>query len=89
MVPTIDAVRVKSIASSLVHGGVHTLLVGKVGLGKTMMVFSLVKGLPNGYGAISINFAAQTSFDPLQDTTEGKQGKRTKVGSLHLLATLH
>lgn len=79
MVPTVDTVRVKFIASSLVRGGVHTLLVGGVGVGKTMMASSVVEGLPSTYGAISINFSAQTSSNSLQDTIEGKLEKRTKV----------
>lgn len=79
MVPTVDTVRVKFIASSLVRGGVHTLLVGGVGVGKTMMASSVLEGLPNSYGAISINFSAQTSSNSLQDTIEGKLEKRTKV----------
>lgn len=79
MVPTVDTVRVKFIASSLVRGGVHTLLVGGVGVGKTMMASSVVEGLPTSYGAISINFSAQTSSNSLQDTIEGKLEKRTKV----------
>ena len=79
MVPTVDTVRIKFIASNLVREGVHTLLVGGVGVGKTMMASSVLEGLPNGYGAININFSAQTSSNSLQDTIEGKLEKRTKV----------
>ena len=81
MVPTLDTVRVKFIASSLVRGGVHTLLVGGVGVGKTMMASSVLESLPTGYGAININFSAQTSSNSLQDTIEGKLEKRTKVSA--------
>ena len=81
MVPTVDTVRVKFIASSLVRAGVHTLLVGGVGVGKTMMASSVMEGLPAGYGAVNINFSAQTSSNSLQDTIEGKLEKRTKVVS--------
>lgn len=69
MVPMADAVRVKSIASSLALGLVPTLLVGGVelGSGKTMLT-SVVQGLPNSSGAITINLSAQTSSNALQDT---------------------
>ncbi|KAL0040883.1 hypothetical protein WJX79_008591 [Trebouxia sp. C0005] len=91
MVPTVDTVRVRFIASSLVRVGVHTLLVGGVGVGKTMMASSVLEGLPTGYGAININFSAQTSSNSLQDTIEGKLEKRTKgvfgpPGGKHLIA---
>ena len=89
MVPTVDTVRVKFIASSLVRVGVHTLLVGGVGVGKTMMASSVLEGLPTGYGAININFSAQTSSNSLQDTIEGKLEKRTKVLITLLILNLH
>lgn len=89
MVPTVDTVRVKFIASSLVRVGVHTLLVGGVGVGKTMMASSVLEGLPTGYGAININFSAQTSSNSLQDTIEGKLEKRTKVLTTLAILNLH
>jgi len=89
MVPTVDTVRVKFIASRLVRGGVHTLLVGAVGVGKTMMASSVLEGLPTGYGAININFSAQTSSNSLQDTIEGKLEKRTKVLMTCAVLNLH
>ena len=79
MVPTVDTVRIKFIASSLVRTSVHTLLVGGVGVGKTMMASSVLEGLPAGFGTMNINFSAQTSSSSLQDTIEGKLEKRTKV----------
>lgn len=87
--PTVDTVRVKFIASSLVRVGVHTLLVGGVGVGKTMMASSVLEGLPTGYGAININFSAQTSSNSLQDTIEGKLEKRTKVLTTLAILQLH
>ncbi len=89
MVPTVDTVRVKFIASSLVRVGVHTLLVGGVGVGKTMMASSVLEGLPTGYGAININFSAQTSSNSLQDTIEGKLEKCTKVLMTLAILNLH
>lgn len=89
MVPTVDTVRVRFIASSLVRVGVHTLLVGGVGVGKTMMASSVLEGLPTGYGAININFSAQTSSNSLQDTIEGKLEKRTKVLTTCAILKLH
>ena len=92
MVPTVDTVRIKFIASSLVRTSVHTLLVGGVGVGKTMMASSVLEGLPAGFGTMNINFSAQTSSNSLQDTIEGKLEKRTKVSmtlwSICLMAQL-
>ena len=79
MVPTVDTARIKFIASSLVRASVHTLLVGGVGVGKTMMASSVLEGLPASFGTMNINFSAQTSSNSLQDTIEGKLEKRTKV----------
>lgn len=46
LVPTVDTVRNKFVAAALVRAGQHTLLVGNVGVGKTMVVGALLEGLP-------------------------------------------
>lgn len=66
MVPTVDTVRSKFVASALVRVQQHTLIVGNVGVGKTMIVQSLLEGLPADKGHMVINFSAQTSSNSLQ-----------------------
>lgn len=66
MVPTVDTVRNKYVASSLVKVFQHTLIVGNVGVGKTMIVQSLLDSLPGDRGYMAINFSAQTSSNSLQ-----------------------
>jgi dynein heavy chain len=45
-VPTVDTVRNKYVVSSLVRVFTHTLVVGNVGVGKTMAVQSLLESIP-------------------------------------------
>lgn len=78
MVPTVDTVRTKFVAAALVKVFQHTLIVGNVGVGKTMVIQSLLESLPSDRGSMTINFSAQTSSNSLQDTIEGKLEKRTK-----------
>lgn len=79
MVPTVDTVRTRFIVSGLVRSGINTLLVGAVGVGKTMMANSVLEALPAGRTSMTINFSAQTSSVSLQEMIEGKLEKRTKV----------
>ena len=66
LVPTVDTVRNKFVAQALVKVYQHTLIVGNVGVGKTMIVQSLLDSLPNDRGSMIINFSAQTSSNSLQ-----------------------
>lgn len=54
------------------------LLVGNVGVGKTMVATSMLNQLPESKTFMIINFSAQTSSNSLQDTIEGRLEKRTK-----------
>ncbi|GIM07381.1 hypothetical protein Vretimale_11536 [Volvox reticuliferus] len=79
LVPTVDTVRNRFVGNALVRVSQHTLIVGNVGVGKTMIVGSLLEGLPSDrMSHVTINFSAQTSSNSLQDTIEGKLEKRTK-----------
>ena len=78
MVPTVDTVRSKFIASKFLSVYKHTLIVGNVGVGKTMVAQSVLEGLPETKNSMAINFSAQTSSNSLQETIEGKLEKRTK-----------
>ncbi|KAG1668463.1 hypothetical protein FOA52_005236 [Chlamydomonas sp. UWO 241] len=91
MVPTVDTVRTKFVAQALVRVFQHTLIVGNVGVGKTMVVQSVLESLPSDRSSMVINFSAATSSNSLQDTIEGKLEKRTKgvfapVGGKKLVA---
>jgi hypothetical protein len=68
LVPTVDTQRNKFIAGALVRNNMHTLLVGAVGVGKTMTLTSLLEGLPADKSYTVINFSAQTSSNSLQVT---------------------
>ena len=79
LVPTSDTVRLKFLLSGLIAAGSHTLLVGEVGAGKTMVAASMLEGLAGNYAGLNINLSARTSSNALQDTIEGRLEKRTKV----------
>jgi len=78
LVPTIDTVRNSFVASSLVRNFNHTMVVGNVGVGKTMIIQSMLDSLPSDRASMIINFSAQTTSNSLQDTIEGRLEKRTK-----------
>lgn len=59
-------VRMKYIGASLVKVLQNTLVVGNVGVGKTMIIQSLLDGLPADRSHMVINFSAQTSSNSLQ-----------------------
>jgi len=46
-VPTVDTVRNSFVGSTLVRNFTHTLIVGNVGVGKTMIVQSMLANLPS------------------------------------------
>jgi dynein heavy chain len=59
-------VRNRFVVGSLVRLGQHALVVGGVGVGKTMVVNAMLEALPADKGAMTINFSAQTSSNSLQ-----------------------
>eukprot|EP00899_Mesostigma_viride_P014884 jgi/Mesvir1/23397/Mv21091-RA.2 len=78
MVPTVDTVCTRFIVSALVEVKRHCLVVGGVGVGKTMGIQTLLANLPEGLSSMTINMSAQTSSNSLQNTIEGRLEKRTK-----------
>jgi dynein heavy chain len=67
LVPTVDTVRNTYVAGALVRSRVHTLVVGGVGVGKTMTMQSMLEGLPGTqWASCTINFSAQTTSNSLQ-----------------------
>ncbi|EFJ08553.1 hypothetical protein SELMODRAFT_185288 [Selaginella moellendorffii] len=77
-VPTVDTVRTSYVIKTLVAARRHSMIVGRVGVGKTLISQSVLRALPEGFGPMIINFSAQTSSNSLQDTIEGRLEKRTK-----------
>ena len=65
MVPTADTVRTSTILKGLVGIGRHSMLVGNVGVGKTMVINSTLQQLKE-FNTMTINFSAQTSSNGLQ-----------------------
>ncbi|MEW5313998.1 MAG: hypothetical protein WDW38_005527 [Sanguina aurantia] len=81
-------VRMKYVGAALVRVLQNTLVVGNVGVGKTMIIQSLLDGLPADRSHMVINFSAQTSSNSLQDTIEGKLEKRTKGSAFGFIPPL-
>nr|AML30862.1 axonemal inner arm dynein heavy chain 6 [Marsilea vestita] len=77
-VPTVDTVRTSYILKTLILAKKHAMVVGRVGVGKTIIVQSIVNNLPDTLSSMTINFSAQTSSNSLQDAIEGRFEKRTK-----------
>ena len=78
MVPTVDTVRTQHITQLLIESNTNVLIVGNVGVGKSMVVNSCLEELPDRYVGGRITFSAQTSSHSLQDTIEGKLERRSK-----------
>jgi hypothetical protein len=66
VVPTVDTRRTEYVLRALVLANRHALVVGNVGVGKTLIVQGVLANLPEGRAAMTINFSAQTSSNSLQ-----------------------
>ena len=55
-VPTVDTLRTKTVALTLVGVRAHVLVVGNVGVGKTMVAQKCLEELPEGRSSCVINF---------------------------------
>lgn len=67
LVPTVDTVRTTYLTNTLVRSQRHTLVVGGVGVGKTMTLQAMLEALPgNIWSSCTINLSAQTSSNSLQ-----------------------
>lgn len=67
LVPTVDTVRTTYLTNTLVRSQRHTLVVGGVGVGKTMTLQAMLEALPgNVWSSCTINLSAQTSSNSLQ-----------------------
>ncbi|CAK9199554.1 unnamed protein product [Sphagnum troendelagicum] len=77
-VPTIDTIRFNYVIKNLILAKRHTLVVGNVGVGKTLVIGTVLDTLPEGLSAFTMNFSAQTSSNSCQEGIEGRLEKRTK-----------
>jgi hypothetical protein len=80
LVPTVDTQRNKFVVGALVRGGHHALVVGGVGVGKTLTLQSLLEALPADRAHCTINFSAQTSSASLQVRPPGIWGSAHQLG---------
>ena len=90
LVPTIDTLRTQMVSKVYVSESKHLLLMGEVGVGKTMVAQSVLDDINEQQSCMFVNFSAQTSSNSLQDTIEGRLEKRTKgvfapAGGKHLI----
>ena len=77
-VPTVDTTRTMYILSTLMMQRHQVLLTGNTGLGKTMMVQSLLDKLPETHTYLQINFSSATTSGTTQEIIESSMQKRTK-----------
>ena len=79
VVPTIDTVRNDYIIETLLLHGYHVLCSGDTGTGKSVSLKNkLLKGMPENFNSIFLNFSAQTSANQTQDLIDAKLDKRRK-----------
>lgn len=78
LVPTVDTIRYGAVLSTLMRAGHHVMLTGDVGVGKTSIVGSALRGLGESFLSTVINFSARTSSTRVSDDIEAKVEKRTK-----------
>lgn len=81
-----DTIRNKFLALALVSQGLHTMFVGNVGVGKTMIVQSVLDSLPSEKTYMIINFSAQTSSNSLQVRRRGSSEQHAAAHTVLLEA---
>eukprot|EP01022_Parablepharisma_sp_SALTPOND_P013750 TRINITY_DN1846_c1_g1_i1.p2 TRINITY_DN1846_c1_g1~~TRINITY_DN1846_c1_g1_i1.p2 ORF type:complete len:5107 (+),score=843.18 TRINITY_DN1846_c1_g1_i1:25620-40940(+) len=73
VIDTVDSVRNRELVEVLIRGRNNILLIGNVGVGKTVLVNSLIKILGSeAYHSFSILFSGNTSAGKVQDVVESK-----------------
>jgi dynein heavy chain len=78
LVPTVDTVRYEFLFQVLLANKVPVLLVGDVGIGKTILMDSILQTTKETSSVITINMSARTSSERVQTILESKIEKRTK-----------
>ncbi|OQR95763.1 dynein heavy chain, partial [Thraustotheca clavata] len=78
MVPTIDTLRYGYLLQSMVLGGLHALIVGDTGVGKTTIIQKELESLNDTtYARLVMNFSSATSSNTTQDVIENVMEKRS------------
>ncbi|RQM24639.1 hypothetical protein B5M09_005107 [Aphanomyces astaci] len=77
LVPTVDTLRYGYLLQTLVNGGLHALIVGDTGVGKTSMIQKELDGLNDTYQRLVMNFSSATSSSTTQDVIENVMEKRS------------
>ncbi|RLN66518.1 hypothetical protein BBP00_00002156 [Phytophthora kernoviae] len=77
MVPTIDTLRYGFLLQTMLSAGIHTLLVGETGVGKTTVIEREIEGLSDAYNVLVMNFSSATSSATTQDMIENVMEKRS------------
>jgi len=77
MVPTIDTLRYGYIIQTMIYGGIHALIVGETGVGKTTIALREIEGLNESYQRLVMNFSSATSSSTTQDMIENVMEKRS------------
>jgi dynein heavy chain len=79
IIPTNDSICYTYLLDILVRNGMHVLMTGPTGTGKTVNIQGhLQNGLPDKYVPITIAFSAQTGANQTQDLIDSKCEKRRK-----------
>ena len=79
IIPTNDSICYTYLLDILVRNGMHVLMTGPTGTGKTVNIQGhLQNGLPDKYVPITLAFSAQTGANQTQDLIDSKCEKRRK-----------
>ena len=78
IVPTVDTVRNSFVVDTLLRFKRNVMLVGNTGTGKTILVQSVLKDLPDSISKLTVNFSAATTSSAVQEIIEGPMEKRSK-----------
>ncbi|GLD91835.1 hypothetical protein PINS_up000368 [Pythium insidiosum] len=77
IVPTIDSMRYGFLLQTMLHAGIHTLIVGETGVGKTTVILKEIENLSDNYNRLVMNFSSATSSATTQDVIENVMEKRS------------
>ncbi|TYZ61865.1 hypothetical protein PybrP1_000798 [[Pythium] brassicae (nom. inval.)] len=77
LVPTIDTLRYGFLLQTMLGAGIHTLVVGETGVGKTTVVQKETEGLSDAYQCLVLYFSSATSSATTQDVIETVMEKRS------------
>ena len=78
IVPTRDSVTYTHMLERLISSGIHVLMTGPTGTGKTVNVSQYLSSMPSTHIPLCLTFSAQTSANQTQDIIDGKTEKRRK-----------